>query len=83
MRGTSGPTIMSDEVLEAELLPDVVPIPFEYKEGLNQSRRRMQLGIGVGAVFALFVFGLLVSTTVQTYNEVTAEKKRPRGGPRP
>lgn len=68
---------MSDEVLEAELLPDVVPIPFEYKEGLNQSRRRMQLGIGVGAVFALFVFGLLVSTTVQTYNEVTAEKETP------
>ncbi|MGB1624339.1 MAG: CocE/NonD family hydrolase, partial [Candidatus Poseidoniaceae archaeon] len=68
---------MSDEVLEAELLPDVVPIPFEYKEGLNQSRRRMQLGMGVGAVFALFVLGLLISTTVQTYNEVRAEEEVP------
>ena len=72
---------MSDEVLEAELLPDVVPIPFEYKEGLSQSRRRMQLGIGVGAVFALFVFGLLVSTTVQTYNR-SPPRRRPLGGPR-
>ena len=68
---------MHAEVLEAELLPEMVPIPSEYKEGLSQSRRRMQLGIGVGAVFALFVFGLLVSTTVQTYNEVRAEDETP------
>ena len=68
---------MSEEVLEAELLPEMVPIPTEFTEGLSQSRRRMQLGLGVGAVFALFVFGMLVSTTVQTYNEVRAEEEIP------